>query len=150
MKGTLKWPVCHLSRINFFLDYGFTDITRNSRKYSECLDIHTIMADETADVSNHEQLVICIRWVDDDLVIHEDLIGMHPLKHTTSDHIIFIIKVKLLFCCILVKSLTFSVKANLFTGCTVKTQFEDRERTWSVLRWGSNNGRNQNWRRYTD
>ena len=39
--------------------------------------IYTIMADETADVSNHEHLVICIRWVDDDLVIHEDLIGMH-------------------------------------------------------------------------
>ena len=58
--------------------------------------IYTIMADETADVSNHEQLVICIRWVDDDLVIHEDFIGMHPLKDTTADHIVFIIKVKLL------------------------------------------------------
>ena len=49
------------------------------------------MADETADVSNKEQLVICIRWVDDDLDIHEDFIGMHPLKDTTADHIVFII-----------------------------------------------------------
>ena len=55
--------------------------------------IYTIMADETADVSNKEQLVICIRWVDDDLVIHEDFIGMHPLKNTTADHIVSIIKV---------------------------------------------------------
>ena len=56
--------------------------------------IYTIMADETADVSNKEQLAICIRWVDDDLVIHEDYIGMHPLKDTTADHIVLIIKVK--------------------------------------------------------
>ena len=56
--------------------------------------IYTIMADETADVSNKEQLVICIRRVDDDLVIHEDFIGMHPLKDTTADHIVFMIKVK--------------------------------------------------------
>ena len=34
------------------------------------------MADETADVSNKEQLVICIRWVDECFVIHEDFIGM--------------------------------------------------------------------------
>ena len=38
----------------------------------------TIMADEVADVSNKEQLVICIRWVDDCFLIHEDFIGMHP------------------------------------------------------------------------
>ena len=54
--------------------------------------IYTIMADETADVSNKEQLVLCIRWVDDDLVVHEDFIGMHPLKDTSADHIVFIIK----------------------------------------------------------
>ena len=63
--------------------------------------IYTIMADETADISNKEQLVICIRWVDDDLVIHEDFIGMHPLKDTTTDHIVFIIKVKSPHSCIL-------------------------------------------------
>ncbi|CAH3043831.1 unnamed protein product, partial [Porites lobata] len=43
----------------------------------------TIMADETADVSIKEQLVVCIRWVDDKFVIHEDFIGMWPLPRTT-------------------------------------------------------------------
>ena len=52
--------------------------------------IYTIMADETADVSNKEHLVLCIRWVDDDLVAHKDFICMHPLKDT--DHIVFVIK----------------------------------------------------------
>ena len=45
----------------------------------------TIMADETADISNKEQLVICIRWFDDCFVIHEDFIGMQPLERTNAD-----------------------------------------------------------------
>ena len=44
----------------------------------------TIMADETADISNKEQLVICIRWVDDCFVINEDFIGMYPLERTKA------------------------------------------------------------------
>ena len=45
----------------------------------------TIMADETADISNKEQLVICIWWVDDCFVIHEDFIEMQPLERTNAD-----------------------------------------------------------------
>ena len=33
----------------------------------------TIMADESADIANEEQLVICFRWVDDDFEIYEDV-----------------------------------------------------------------------------
>ena len=54
--------------------------------------IYTIMVDESADVSNKEQLVFCIRWVDDELVVHEDFIGMHPMQGTGADQIVFIIK----------------------------------------------------------
>ena len=50
------------------------------------------MADETADVSNKEQLMFCLRWVDDDLIVHEDFIGMHPMKGTGADQILFLIK----------------------------------------------------------
>ena len=54
----------------------------------------TIMADETADVSNKEQLAICIRRVDDCFVIHEDFIGigMHPLERTNADQVVSILK----------------------------------------------------------
>ena len=45
------------------------------------------MADETTDVSNKEQLVICIRCVDC-LVIHEDFIGMHPSEGTNADQVL--------------------------------------------------------------
>ena len=44
----------------------------------------TTMAGETADVSNKEQLVICIRWVDDRFVIYEDFIGMHLWEEQTK------------------------------------------------------------------
>ncbi len=54
--------------------------------------IYTIMADESADVSNKEQLVFCIRWVDDELIVHKDFIGMHPMQGTSADQIVFIIK----------------------------------------------------------
>ena len=64
------------------------EIARNIRNAV----IYTIMADETADLSNKEQLVFCLRWVGDDLVIHEDFIGMHPMKDTGADQIVFLIK----------------------------------------------------------
>ena len=53
---------------------------------------YTIMADETADISNKEQLIICIRWVDENFVVHEDFLGIHPLEQTTADDIVFIMK----------------------------------------------------------
>ena len=54
------------------------------------------MADETADISNKEQLVTCIRWVDDCFVIHEDFTGMHPLERTNADQVVAILKNALL------------------------------------------------------
>ena len=53
-----------------------------------------MMADETADVSNNEQLVICIRWVDEDLEVHEEFVGAHPIENTKAETIFSILKVK--------------------------------------------------------
>ena len=44
------------------------------------------MADECADISNEEQLVICFRWVDENLEVHEDFLGPHPLYDTKADN----------------------------------------------------------------
>ena len=54
---------------------------------------YSVMGDETADISNKEQLVLCIRWVDDDLQFHEDFIGIHKIPNTTADEIVKVIKV---------------------------------------------------------
>ena len=40
----------------------------------------TIMADETADISNKEQLVACIGSVDENFVVREEFIGMYPME----------------------------------------------------------------------
>ena len=40
---------------------------------------YTVMADECTDVSNKEQFIICIRWVDADLLDHEDIIGLYAV-----------------------------------------------------------------------
>ena len=46
------------------------------------------MADETADIPYKEQLVICIRWVDDCFAMHKDFIGMYPLERKTTDQVV--------------------------------------------------------------
>ena len=43
------------------------------------------MADECADITNEEQLVICFRWVNENLEVHEDFAGLHPLCDTKAD-----------------------------------------------------------------
>ena len=52
----------------------------------------TIMADEAEDISNKEQLVVCIRWVDENFAVHGDFIAMYPLERTTADHIVAVVK----------------------------------------------------------
>ena len=49
--------------------------------------IFAVLADETRDITNQEQLAICIRWVDAKFDIHEDLIGLVQLDTTTADSI---------------------------------------------------------------
>ena len=40
----------------------------------------TMMADESSDVSNKKQVVVCIRWVDDELIAHEEFVGIKPVE----------------------------------------------------------------------
>ena len=44
----------------------------------------SVVADETRDISNSEQLAIIIRWGDMRYDIHEDVIGMVHVPDTTS------------------------------------------------------------------
>ena len=49
--------------------------------------LFTILVDETTDISNIEQLVFCIRFVDDDLHCHEEFIGLHSMENTSAETI---------------------------------------------------------------
>ncbi|CAG2243937.1 unnamed protein product [Mytilus edulis] len=39
---------------------------------------------ETTDISNRQQLVVCLRWIDDHLQAHEDLIGLYKVDNTQA------------------------------------------------------------------
>jgi Domain of unknown function (DUF4371)/hAT family C-terminal dimerisation region len=102
--------------------YGQTDcrfenwLNRNDCKYTspdcqnECLQImafqilrkisshiqshrfYALMADEVTDSSNKEQLVICLRWIDDQFNAHEDFIGIYSVDNITADTIVASLK----------------------------------------------------------
>ena len=40
-----------------------------------------VEADEVTDSSNKEQVVVCIRWVDDKFEAHEDFVGLHACNY---------------------------------------------------------------------
>ena len=52
--------------------------------------------DETTDISNCEQVVLCLRWVDDDFNVHEDLIGLYKVETISADNLVALIKDTLL------------------------------------------------------
>eukprot|EP00112_Aurelia_sp_Birch-Aquarium-sp1_P015994 Seg3588.3 transcript_id=Seg3588.3/GoldUCD/mRNA.D3Y31 product="Zinc finger MYM-type protein 1" protein_id=Seg3588.3/GoldUCD/D3Y31 len=89
-KKTYKFTLADIQ--NEMLEIMALGILREIAKNIQSAVIYTIMTDESADVSNKEQLVFCIRWVDDELIVHEDFIGMHPMEGTSADQIVFIIK----------------------------------------------------------
>ena len=50
------------------------------------------MCDECTDVSNKEQLTICLRWVDENVKDHENFIGLYQVDNITSDTLTTAIK----------------------------------------------------------
>ena len=47
-----------------------------------------IMADECTDISNKEQFTICLRWVDEELVDHEDVLGLYKVDATDTGSLV--------------------------------------------------------------
>ena len=52
----------------------------------------TIMADEATDSANKEELVLCFRWVDNILEVHEEFIGLYQISDTSADTVVKVIK----------------------------------------------------------
>ena len=55
-------------------------------------DFFMIMADETINASNKEQVIICMRWVDNDFEAHEEFIGMHVVDSIDASTLYQVIK----------------------------------------------------------
>ena len=52
----------------------------------------SIMIDETTDVSNKEQVVVCIRSVDEELQVNEDFNGLHQVESTAANDLYAVIQ----------------------------------------------------------
>ena len=54
---------------------------------------YTLIADECTDISNKEQFTICIRWVGEDLQVHEDFVGLYEMAEINADSLVGAIKI---------------------------------------------------------
>ena len=54
---------------------------------------YIIMTDECTDVSNKEQFTIWLRWVNENLVDHKDVLGLYDIGTTEAESLITIINV---------------------------------------------------------
>ena len=57
---------------------------------------YTVMVDETTDCSNKEQVLLVIRWVDEQLILHEEFIGLYSVPAIDADTLTTVIKDSLL------------------------------------------------------
>ena len=60
-------------------------ILRNISKNVKQSKFYTIIVDDVSDVSNHEQSVICIPWIDRNFEPHEDMIGFYKVEGIKSE-----------------------------------------------------------------
>ena len=65
-------------------------ILRHLAKQIQDSVFFTVMVDETTDSSNKEQVVLVFRWVDEDLVAHEEFVGLYLTERITSAAIVAI------------------------------------------------------------
>ena len=45
----------------------------------------TVMADETTDLSNIEQAVVCLRWVSEKFEVEEEFVGLYEVESTGAE-----------------------------------------------------------------
>ena len=92
---------------------------------------YTIMADEVTDSSNKEQFVVCLRWVDHDLVTHEEPVGLYAVDNITSETLVNSLKDVLLRMGLSVQNCRGQCYdgANNMVGCKsgVATQIQKKE-----------------------
>ena len=71
-------------------------VTREIASVIRTANYYTLMADEVTDASNREQVVICIRWVDEEFQAHEEFIGLHKVDSIAANVLVSVLKDTLL------------------------------------------------------
>ena len=78
---------------------------------------YSIMADESTNASNIEQLVICIRWVDKEMTVSEEYIGLMLVAQTNADTVVVCIKDVLLCMNLRIQD----ARGQCYDGCSTMT-----------------------------
>ena len=89
-RSRLKYT--HSDVQNELFDLMAQQVLREKLKEVREHDFFAIMADEYTDISNLEQLSMCLRTVTDDLEIEENFLGFYELNDIKSDSIVHAIK----------------------------------------------------------
>ena len=76
-------------------------LRKNRGEEVKSSNFYSIMCHEYTDISNKEQLSICVFWFDNNLEAHEDFLGFYQITDIKSDTIVstikdFLIRFKLL------------------------------------------------------
>ena len=71
-------------------------ILRQIRDSIRRASFYSLMANEVTDSSNREQIVVCLRWVDQHFEPHQEFVGLHVLNAVASDMITAVLKNMLL------------------------------------------------------
>ena len=51
-------------------------------------DFYAMMCDESTDAANTSQMVVCLRWVDEELMAHDEYIGLKDMSDTSAQSIV--------------------------------------------------------------
>ena len=51
-------------------------------------EFYSLMVDETTDISYKEQTVLCFCWVSDDLIAHEEFVGLYGIENTEAQTLV--------------------------------------------------------------
>lgn len=78
--------------INEILEIMSHTVIRKIIEQVKVYKYYGIIADETRDESDKEQLSICLRWVDGNFNIHEDCIGLYHVIDTSANSLVTMIK----------------------------------------------------------
>ena len=67
-------------------------VLRDIVKQVQSTSFITVMIDETADISNREQVVIVLRWVAENLDVYEDFIGLYAVDNIQASTLYAVVK----------------------------------------------------------
>ena len=67
---------------------------------SKVQNFFSIIAEEATDISNKEQMMVCIGWADEDFSVHENLVELIHVPKTDSNMLTYALKNSLIRICL--------------------------------------------------